>query len=143
MPIDSESEDITPEGTDTSGPSIVIAPPPSVSSPATTPSDVVTEEPAGTQTPSDTANTGTDAAGQDGQQGTDTGGTGPGEGGNGGDDTGDGVDDPKGMFKDTFTPLTYNIGYAPVQLQQQIRPQQTNAMDQITRLIGRQTGMLV
>ena len=43
-----------------------------------------------------------------------------------------------GLFK---TPR--GIGYQPVQLQQQIRPQQTNAMDQITKLIGRQTGMLV
>lgn len=131
----------------TSGPSIVIAPPPA-STPTTTPaastpSDIVTEEPTGVETPSDTANTGTDATGQEGQQGTDTGGTGAGSAGNGGDNTGDGVDDPKGMFKDKFTPLTYNIGYAPVQLQQQIQPQQTNAMDQITRLIGRQTGMLV
>lgn len=103
-----------------------------------------TPEQPGTETPSDTPTTGTDETGTAGEgDGTGTGtgigigiGIGTGTGTGTGDGTGSGDGERKGMFKDKFTPFFTSIGYTPVQLQQQIKPDYARELDgMLTRLM--------
>ena len=136
--------DLTPAPAPVPAPAPTPAPAPAPAPVPTQPADVVTEEPAGTETPSDTEDTGTDQTGEEGQQGTDTGGTGGGQAGNGGDGTGDGDGsgdgERRGMFQDKFTPFTTSIGYTPVQLQQLITPPKKDYMRELDGLFGRLLG---